>query len=340
LISIERVSMRFGAVTALDDVSLDIARGEIVCLLGASGSGKSTLLRLVAGIERPSAGRIALDGVEVAGPATFVDPEQRRVGMVFQDYALFPHLSVERNVAFGAGVERAAIRPLLERLGIAALAAQYPHQLSGGERQRVALARALAPRPRVLLMDEPFSSLDSRLRDAVRVHTLGVVRESGTTTLIVTHDPGEALKIADRIALLERGRLVQVGTPEALYRTPQSLAAARFFSDVATIPGTTDGSRLPTAVGSFPAPGLPAGTPALACIRPEHLALAAEPTAVAGRVLAAEYCGDQRRFVVELMGATGALAVAAPVDGGPVPATGTAVHLKILAEAVPVVANE
>jgi iron(III) transport system ATP-binding protein len=129
LISIERVSMRFGAVTALDDVSLDIARGEIVCLLGASGSGKSTLLRLVAGIERPSAGRIALDGVEVAGPATFVDPEQRRVGMVFQDYALFPHLSVERNVAFGAGVERAAIRPLLERLGIAGLAAQYPHQL-------------------------------------------------------------------------------------------------------------------------------------------------------------------------------------------------------------------
>jgi iron(III) transport system ATP-binding protein len=337
LISIERVSMRFGAVTALDDVSLEVARGEIVCLLGASGSGKSTLLRLVAGIERPSAGRIALDGVEVAGPSTFVDPERRHVGMVFQDYALFPHLSVEGNVAFG-GVERAAIRPLLERLGIAALAAQYPHQLSGGERQRVALGRALAPRPRVLLMDEPFSSLDSRLRDAIRVHTLGVVRESGTTTLIVTHDPGEALRIADRIALLERGRLVQVGTPEALYCAPRTVAAARFFSDIATVPGTADGSRLATAIGSFPAPRLPAGTPALACIRPEHLTLAAEPTAVAGRVLAAEYCGDQRRLVVELNGAAGTLSVAAPVIG-PAPAAGTAIHLKIHAEGVPVVAN-
>src|SRR5690606_27229897 len=126
----------------------------------------------------------------------------RHVGMVFQDYALFPHLSVERNVAFGAGVDRAAIRPLLERLGLAALAELYPHQLSGGERQRVALGRALAPRPRVLLMDEPFSSLDSRLRDSVRLHTLGVLRETETTTLIVTHDPAEALKISDRIALL------------------------------------------------------------------------------------------------------------------------------------------
>jgi iron(III) transport system ATP-binding protein len=339
LISIERVSMRFGAVTALDDVSLEVKRGEIVCLLGASGSGKSTLLRLVAGIERPSAGRIALDGVEVAGPSTFVEPEQRHVGMVFQDYALFPHLSVERNVAFGAGVSRGAIGPLLERLGIAALAAQYPHQLSGGERQRVALGRALAPRPRVLLMDEPFSSLDSRLRDAVRVHTLGVVRESGTTTLIVTHDPGEALKIADRIALLERGRLVQAGTPEELYLAPRTLAAARFFSDVATVPGTTDGNRLATAIGSFPAPGLPAGTSALACIRPEHLTLTAEPTGVVGRVLAAEYCGDQRRLVVELTGATGALPVAAPLDGGPAPAAGAAVHLKFHAEDVPVVAN-
>jgi iron(III) transport system ATP-binding protein len=154
----------------------------------------------------------------------------------------------------------------------------------------------------------------------------------------VTHDPGEALRIADRIALLERGRLVQVGTPEALYCAPRTVAAARFFSDIATVPGTTDGSRLATAIGSFPAPGLPAGTPALACIRPEHLTLAAEPTAVPGRVLAAEYCGDQRRLVVELKGATGTLPVAAPVIG-PAPAAGAAVHLKIHAEGVPVVAN-
>jgi iron(III) transport system ATP-binding protein len=340
LISIERVSMRFGAVTALDDVSLEVARGEVVSLLGASGSGKSTLLRLVAGIERPSQGRIAIDGVEVAGPRTFVDPEHRQVGMVFQDYALFPHLSVERNVAFGAGVDRAAIRPLLERLGLAALTELYPHQLSGGERQRVALGRALAPRPRVLLMDEPFSSLDSRLRDSVRLHTLSVLRETKTTTLIVTHDPAEALKISDRIALLERGRLVQVGTPEALYRAPQTLAAARFFSDVATVRGTTGRGELATALGRFPAPGLAGGTPALACLRPEHLTLSFEPTAVEGRVLAAEYCGDRLRVVVELAGADGPLPVAAPADLAAGPAVGSVVHLKIHAEAVPVVPNE
>jgi iron(III) transport system ATP-binding protein len=339
VVLIERVSKQFGAVAALDGVSLEIGRGEVVCLLGASGSGKSTLLRLVAGIERPTAGRIVIDGVEVASERVFVEPEHRHVGMVFQDYALFPHLSVERNLAFGAGVERAVIHPLLERLGIAELASKYPHQLSGGERQRVALGRAMAPRPRLLLMDEPFASLDSRLRDSVRLHTLGVVRETGTTTLIVTHDPGEALKIADRIALLERGRLVQIGTPEELYRTPKRVAAAPVYSRVATVVGTADGGWLATAVGVFPAPGLPAGSPAVACIRPEHLTLATEPTGVAGRVVAAEYCGDQRRVIVEVAGASGALPVPAPADGGPGPVPGAQVHLKIHAEAVPVVAN-
>jgi iron(III) transport system ATP-binding protein len=339
MVLIDGVSMRFGAVRALDDISLGVARGEILCLLGPSGSGKSTLLRLVAGIERPSAGRIEINGTEVAGPHAFVEPEHRHVGMVFQDFALFPHLSVERNVAFGAGVARSAIGPLLDRFAIAALAETFPHQLSGGERQRVALARALAPQPRLLLMDEPFSSLDSRLRDAVRLHTLGVVREAGTTTLIVTHDPGEALRIADRIALLDAGRLVQVGTPEELYRAPRTLAAARFFSDVATVPGTVGDGRLATAIGEFPAAALPAGARGVACLRPEHLALAAEETGVAGRVLATEYCGAGRQIVVEIAGVAGSLPVAV-ADGLRPSLAGELVHLKIHAEAVPVVPSE
>jgi iron(III) transport system ATP-binding protein len=336
ILAIERVSVRFGSVLALDDVSLEVAHGEIVCLLGPSGSGKSTLLRLIAGIERPSAGRIVIGGAEAAGPQAFIEPEHRQVGMVFQDYALFPHLNVERNVAFGARVDRAEIQGLLERLGLAELARSHPHQLSGGERQRVALARALAPRPKILLMDEPFASLDSRLRDAVRLHTLGVVREAGTTTVIVTHDPAEALRIADRIALLDRGRLVQVGTPEALYRAPRSLAAARFFSDVAAATGVAAAGRLATPVGDFAAELLPSGAEGVACIRPEHVEIAPERTAVSGRVVAAEYCGDSRRIVVEIAGASGGLPLAIPATA-PAPAAGALIHLKIHAEAVPVV---
>ena len=340
MVLIDRVSMRFGAVAALDDVLLAVAGGEIMCLLGPSGSGKSTLLRLVAGIERPSAGRVVIDGIEVASPSAFVEPEQRHVGMVFQDYALFPHLSIAQNVAFGLGRRRADVAPLLQRLGIEHLAGSYPHQLSGGERQRVALARALAPQPRVLLMDEPFSSLDSRLRDEVRLHTLNVLRESRTTTLIVTHDPDEALRVADRIALLERGRLVQLGTPEELYRAPRTLAAARFFSDVAAVPGTAEGGRLVTAIGTFPAGKLPAGAAGIACIRPEHVELAAAPTGVVGRLVAVEFCGDRRQIVVAIDGIASPVPLRVPA-AAPHPASGAApgasVHLKIHADAVPVV---
>ncbi len=187
-IAVEALSRRYGAVTAIDQISLEVAEGEIVCLLGPSGSGKSTLLRVMAGIERPSVGRVLLDGVEVAGPRTFVEPERRRVGMVFQDYALFPHLTVAANVAFGLrGQSRSdvesTIGALLDRLGLRRYATSYPHMLSGGEQQRVALARALAPSPRVLLMDEPFSSLDRRLREDVRQHTMTLLRETRTTTV-------------------------------------------------------------------------------------------------------------------------------------------------------------
>jgi iron(III) transport system ATP-binding protein len=341
MLTIDNLTLRFGATTAVDGVSLNVRRGEVVCLLGPSGSGKSTLLRAIAGIERPTGGRILIDGVEVSGPATFIEPEDRHVGMVFQDYALFPHLTVTANVAFGLRRDRSAVPVLIERLGLGRLASSYPHMLSGGERQRVALARAMAPKPRILLMDEPFSSLDSRLRDDVRRHTIDFVRESGTTTVIVTHDPDEAMRIADRVALLDAGRLVQFGTPEELYSQPATLFAARFFSDVAALPGVCRDGFVETRLGRFGAGKVPAGRDALVCLRPQHLRLAAAPTGIEGRVVGAEYRGDCRHVLVAVDGIgppvtvcvqqrdTGRLQTLAP---------GAVVHLDVDSDDVPVVA--
>jgi len=211
-VSLSGVSVRFGARAALDDVVLEVAAGEIVSLVGPSGSGKSTLLRVVAGLERPAAGRVAIDGVEVAGPARFVEPEARRVGMVFQDYALFPHLTVAENVGYGLRkTDRAAARQrvaeLLARVGLADRAGSYPHMLSGGERQRVALARALAPAPDVLLLDEPFCALDASLRRQVRADTFRILRETGATAILVTHDTTDADEAGGRIAIMDAGHL-------------------------------------------------------------------------------------------------------------------------------------
>jgi iron(III) transport system ATP-binding protein len=309
------VTARFGAITAVDRVSLEVAAGEIVCLLGPSGSGKSTLLRLVAGLERPSSGRILLDGVEVAGPQTFVEPEQRRAGMVFQDYALFPHLTIAANVAFGLRGRRSreeidrTVGPLLDRLDLRRYERSYPHMLSGGERQRVALARALAPAPRLLLMDEPFSSLDDRLRDRVRDETVRVLRETQTTTIVVTHDPGEALCMADRIVLLQEGQVVQVGTPAEVYVRPATLCAARFFSDVNELHGVSIDGQVVTPIGRFEAPGLAEQAAACVCVRPQHLRLSGVPTPVAGRVVHTTFLGEAARIEVAVPGLAAPLTV-------------------------------
>jgi iron(III) transport system ATP-binding protein len=342
MLNIENVTVRFGKTSVLDGVSLEVARGEVICLLGASGSGKSTLLRVVAGIDRPSSGRVLIDGLEMSGPETFVEPEHRRVGMVFQDYALFPHLTVAANVAFGVGQDRGAIAGLLERLELQRLAGSYPHQLSGGECQRVALARAIAPRPRILLMDEPFSSLDSRLRDDVRRLTLDFVRESGTTTVVVTHDPDEAMRIGDRIALLDAGRLVQVGPPEEVYSHPSTLPAARFFSDIAVLPGAWRDGRVETILGSFRAPFPGTGNEALACIRPEHFRISSQPTGIAAHVLSSEFCGESRRILVKIDGLDAPVALSASPrnwNGNGIVEPGTTIHLEIDADKVPVVAS-
>jgi len=307
MVAVDAVTVAFGDVVALDGVSLEVGTGEIVSLVGPSGSGKSTLLRVVAGIARPSRGRVRLAGLEVAGPAGFVEPEHRRVGMVFQDYALFPHLTIAANVAFGlkdrdrAGV-RAAVGELLERFGLSRYADSYPHMLSGGERQRVALARALAPQPRVLLMDEPFSGLDGRLRDRVRHETLDVLRDTHTTTIVVTHDPSEAMRVGDRLALLHGGRLLQCGPVEEVYARPATAVAARFLSEVNELAGTCRCGLVDTPLGTFAAPHLPDAAAVRVCIRPHHVRVADGPTGISARVVSCEFLGETDLMTLDVAG--------------------------------------
>ena len=278
-LALSNVSHAFGRNTVVRNVDLAIAPGEIVALVGPSGCGKSTLLRLVAGLMDLQQGRISIGGQETARPGHEVPPERRRVGLVFQDYALFPHLSVAENVAFGltdlgAGGKRARVEETLRQVGMDDYAAAFPHTLSGGQQQRVALARALAPQPRILLLDEPFSGLDSVLRNQVRDETLHVLKRLGAATLIVTHDPEEAMFLADRIALMRDGRIEQSGTPFDLYCRPVSPYAARFFGDVNRIPGVVRVGRVETPIGAVNAAHLPDGTAVDVLIRPEAFTLA------------------------------------------------------------------
>jgi iron(III) transport system ATP-binding protein len=294
-LSYDHVTHRYGDVVAVRDFSFEIEPGQIVCLLGRSGCGKTTLLRLTAGVEEPSEGRILINDREVSGGANFLPPERRGVGLMFQDFALFPHLTNLANVMFGlkalpkAEAAREAMRAL-ERVGLSHLADAYPHLLSGGEQQRVALARAVAPRPSVLLMDEPFSGLDRRLRDEVREGTLNVLRESRVTAVVVTHDPEEALRMGDRIVLMDRGRLVQSGTPAEIYSHPKDLFVARFFCELNEISGIVRSGFAETVVGRFAAPDLPEGSAALVAIRPQALRIRQDGTGARCRI-------QQRRFL-------------------------------------------
>ena|SRR6187401_233155 len=300
------VTHRYGATPAVSDFSLDIAPGEIVSLVGPSGCGKTTLLRLAAGVERPSAGSILINEREVAG-GSFEPPERRGVGLMFQDFALFPHLSNLANVMFGlkwlpnAEAEREA-RAALDRVGLAKYADLYPHMLSGGEQQRVALARAVAPRPSVLLMDEPFSGLDRRLRDQVREEILHVLRESHVTCVIVTHDAEEAMLLADRIALMRAGRLVQEGEPRALYREPVDLFAARLFCELNEIPAVVHDGVAVSAAGRFPAPDLAEGSAAVVAIRPQGISLRPTGTGLAGRLESRRFLGEVEQISLTVNG--------------------------------------
>ncbi len=304
-LALDDVRHAYGAVESVRGVSLEIAPGEVVALVGQSGCGKTTLLRIAAGLERPTGGRVLLDGREISGPMSFVPPERRGIGFMFQDYALFPHLTNLANVMFGlrglarADAERTA-QLALDRVGLGGLANEYPHALSGGEQQRVALARAIAPRPAVILMDEPFSGLDRRLRDATRADTLAILREARATAFIVTHDPEEAMRIADRIALMREGKLIEVGLPRELYRNPKSLFSARFFCEMNEFAGQARNGRIETPLGAFATNGIEG--PAVACIRPQGVRLESVGKGIAGRIVTRHFLGEVDLFEIVVSG--------------------------------------
>jgi iron(III) transport system ATP-binding protein len=306
-IRLEHVTKRYAAQVhpAVDDLSLEVHEGELLVLLGPSGCGKTTTLRLIAGFERPQMGVITIGEAPVANPCTWVPPERRGVGIVFQDYALFPHLTVAQNIAFGMlrlprheRTER--VQAILAAVDLQNYAQRYPHELSGGQQQRIALARALAPRPRVLLLDEPFSNLDPELRIALRYEVRSMVQRSGITTILVTHDQSEAFAFADRIAVMHAGHLHQLADPETLYRRPASRFVASFVGRAQFVSGVTSHGHLETELGFFPlrAP-LPQGTGAEVLLRPDDLQIQPDRYGHA-TVVAREFAGATVRYAVRL----------------------------------------
>ncbi len=304
-VQFKNISHSYGDVQTLKNVSFDLAPGEVVCLLGPSGCGKSTLLRIAAGVERQTSGQIFMNNREIAGPDNFLAPEKRGIGLVFQDFALFPHKSILENVAFGLrslGKSEAlvAARAALQRVGMLQYEQSYPYVLSGGEQQRVALARAIAPRPLVLLMDEPFSGLDQRLRDNVRDETLAVLKETSACSLLVTHDPLEAMRMADRIILLREGNLVQNGTPKELFTQPKDIEVARFFCDFNELQGIVEDGHVKTPLGDIKVSGQKPGTVMDILVRPQGLEISRNDQGLDGLITNVRFLGDYSLLDIHL----------------------------------------
>jgi iron(III) transport system ATP-binding protein len=310
LLTCEGLCKRYepGAPLVVDGLSFAVREGEILALLGASGCGKTTTLRLVAGFETPDAGSITLGGRVLAAPgARAVPPEKREVGLVFQDYALFPHLSASENVGFGLrGLKKPErerrVAEALRRVGLQGLAGRKPHALSGGQQQRVALARALAPEPRLLLLDEPFSGLDAHMRQETRREIRAVLKRAGMTAVLVTHDQEEALSFADRVAILRGGRIEQIGTPEALYHAPRTLFAAQFLGRTNLLFAEAHGDDASTPLGRVPLDRAARGN-VLVSLRPEHLTLLppdAPFDGPPGKVMTREFKGHDITYTVDV----------------------------------------
>jgi iron(III) transport system ATP-binding protein len=285
-------------MTAVRDVDLAVPRGGVTALVGPSGSGKTTLLRLVAGFEVPDGGAVSIGGRTVAGEGVWVEPERRRVGMLFQHGALFPHLDVAGNVGFGA-VSRDRARTCLDLVGLEHRAAAFPHELSGGERQRVALARALAAEPEIVLLDEPFAALDPGLRVRLREEVVAILREAGTTVLLVTHDQDEALSVSDLIAVMRDGVVEQVGEPEEVYVHPRTRWVAEFLGEANLLPGRSAAGSVACALGRLAVHSGPEGD-VLAVVRPE--ALVPHAGGAAGVVLDRWFHGHDQVLRVQLVG--------------------------------------
>ncbi len=308
-LEIRNLKRSFEGRAVVDDVSLKIMPGQVTCLLGPSGCGKSTTLRMIAGVEMQDSGTIHVDGKLICDTMFRVPPERREIGLMFQDFALFPHLSVAGNVSYGLrgtkAAKRARVEELLDRVDLKRFIDGFPHQLSGGEQQRVALARALAPRPRIMLMDEPFSGLDNRLRDGIRDETLSILKEEDTAVLLVTHEPEEAMRMADEIALMRDGKIVQQGAPYNVYTRPLDRAAVSFFSDANVLRAEVRGALAQTPFGRFLAPGVPDGTAVDIVFRPQHLRIdfdragkgplptAVDGTPARGEVVRARFMGNE-----------------------------------------------
>ena len=318
---------------AIADMSLTAQEGDIVCLLGPSGCGKTTTLRAIAGFEPVVSGEILLQGRLVSAPHVAIPTEERRVGMVFQEYALFPHLRVADNVAFGlrhlTAEERAAqVETMLAMVGLTGMERRYPHQLSGGQQQRVALARALAPKPVVLLLDEPFSNLDPDMTGKMREDLLQLLRQTRTTAVLVTHDHEEAFAMADQIAVLNNGRLEQLDTPEAIYHMPASPFVADFVGQADFIPGKVEDDKVITELGDFPNERLfPTGTSVVVMIRPDDVHITPSDDAKA-RILSRQFRGSENLYTIALP--SGHL-VHSTESSTYVYPTGTAVELQIIA---------
>jgi iron(III) transport system ATP-binding protein len=286
VLEIETLVKRYrqSSAAAVAGVDMVVGEGEVLGLVGESGCGKSTLLRLVAGLEVPDAGSIRVAGRTVSGGGSWVPPERRGVGMVFQDFALFPHLRAADNVAYGLTAiprrqRRLRAEELLELVGLGGYGARFPHQLSGGQQQRVALARALAPEPRLLLLDEPFSNLDSALKRGLRAELAEILRRTGITALLVVHDAEDVLSLADRVAVMRAGRIRQLETPDFLYREPHDEYVARFFGETNILHARPRAEGFETAIGFIPCT-MAAGRskPVRLCLRPEHFHLSTDPT--------------------------------------------------------------
>lgn len=299
----EHLSKSYSRTSAVRDVSLEVMNGEILALLGPSGCGKTTTMRLIAGFERLDAGCITIGERVVAGPGRFVPPEQRQVGMVFQNYALFPHLSVADNIAYGLkrGPDRAArIHEVLTLVGLPGLQSRMPHELSGGQQQRVALARALAPQPQVLLLDEPFSGLDAALRDQVRGEVARILRASGATVIFVTHNQDEALYLGDRVAVMNNGYVEQLAKPEELFLHPASRFVAEFMGAAFFLDSVAKPHGLETELGFLAQPvSYSAGTRLEAAARADDLTLSPDPQGDA-RIVNTIYRGDAYLYEVLL----------------------------------------
>jgi iron(III) transport system ATP-binding protein len=305
VIDVKEISKSYAQTAAVKGCQLQVASGEILALLGPSGSGKTTLLRLIAGFERPDEGRILIGGSTVVDIASslWVPAEDRGVGMVFQDYALFPHLTVTQNVGFGLRhnkrTERQArVKELLRLTELDKCAERYPHELSGGQQQRVALARALAPRPRVILLDEPFNGLDPDLRPQVRREIARILRHLGTAAILVTHDQEEALGMADQVAVIRNGELQQVGTPEDIYYSPSTTFVATFVGHADFIPGLVRGSVIETEIGMFPCPTELSPGPVKVMIR--HESVNSKPGGVLATVEEREFLGGEILYRLRL----------------------------------------